>query len=202
MRKERAQYAGTWERRREIIDAALACFVEDGFVNVTMKDIRVRSGASNGSIYHHFKSKEQLAAAVYLEGITDYQQGLLSELVKNPGARDGIYAMVRYDLHWVKRNPAWTYYLFQMRHADFMQTAEKSILEKNKIFVSGIAKWFSDAVKSGKLRTLPPELYISLILGPCQEFARHWILRDRKADIESAIEEISKAAWNALKAAK
>ena len=82
MRKYRTQYAGTESRRKQIILTALACFVEMGFVDTTMEDIRVRSKSSNGSIYHHFKSKDQLAAAVYLEGIIDYQEGMAAELEK------------------------------------------------------------------------------------------------------------------------
>ena len=73
-------YKGTEERRREIIDAALACFTEAGFLATTMDDIRRRAEASNGSVYHHFKSKEQLAAAVYLTAISEYQVGLVKAL--------------------------------------------------------------------------------------------------------------------------
>jgi len=43
-----------------------------------MADIRVRARASIGSIYHHFRSKEQLAAALYVEGLRDYQEGAFS----------------------------------------------------------------------------------------------------------------------------
>jgi AcrR family transcriptional regulator len=79
MRKQHARNTGTVERRRQIIQAALSCFTAMGFANTTMEEIRIRSGASNGSIYHHFKNKDQLAVAVYLEGIIDYQSSLLNE---------------------------------------------------------------------------------------------------------------------------
>ena len=38
----------------------------------------MRARASIGSIYHHFRSKEQLAAALYVEGLRDYQEGAFS----------------------------------------------------------------------------------------------------------------------------
>lgn len=44
-------------RRREILDAALACFVENGLVATTIEEIRLAAGASIGSLYHHFASK-------------------------------------------------------------------------------------------------------------------------------------------------
>ena len=62
------QSVGVASRRQAILDAALACFTNKGFTETTMEDIRIRSGASTGSIYHHFSNKEMLARALYLEG--------------------------------------------------------------------------------------------------------------------------------------
>ena len=63
-RKAYARHRRSEKRQGKIIRAAQACFAEFGFANTTMEDIRRRSGASNGSIYHHFSSKEGLAAAI------------------------------------------------------------------------------------------------------------------------------------------
>ena len=63
-------------RRRAILEAALECFTSYGFAKTTMDDIRVQANASTGSLYHHFRSKEQLAAELYVEGIRYYEQGL------------------------------------------------------------------------------------------------------------------------------
>ena len=62
------QQARTATRRKEILQAALSCFSEQGFDATTVEQIRHRSGASTGSIYHHFKNKAHIAAALYLEG--------------------------------------------------------------------------------------------------------------------------------------
>ena len=183
----------------QIVLAALACFVEMGFVKTAIEDIRVRSKSSNGSIYHHFKSKDQLAAAVYLEGIIDYQDGMVAELEKSSGPREGIHSIVRYHLNWVKANPDWARFLFSMRYEDFMKSAEGAIEERNKVFAEGLSKRFKLHIKEGRLRRLSPVLYISLILGPCQEYARHWLAGLSGADLDFAINEIAEAAWQALR---
>jgi len=199
MGKQRARCPGTPGRRRQIIQAALACFTEAGFVGTTMEDIRARSGASNGSIYHHFKSKDQLAAAVYVEGISDYQDGMITELRKHPEAREGIYAIVSYHLKWVISHPEWAGYLFQMRHAGFMSGSKESMDLKNKNFAGEIWACFSRHIKEGTLRDLPMDLYISLILGPCQEYVRLWLSRPESTDPGTAAAEIAEAAWQALR---
>ncbi len=202
MRKRRGPSRGTAERRRAIVEAALACFTEVGFLDTTMQDIRRRSGASNGSIYHHFKSKEQLAAAVYLQGIADYQAGLGARLGRSASARAGVEAIVRYHLEWVAARADWARYLFRMRHAEFMALAEGSIAQANREFAGALGDFFHRHVETGALRRLPPELYLSLILGPCQELARLWLLEKRPIDLGRAAGELSAAAWQALRGRK
>jgi len=195
----RSTYAGTSKRQSQIIQAALACFSEFGFSQTTMEDIRRRSGASNGSIYHHFKSKEQLAAAVYVEGIANYQSGLLSEIDKNPNAREGIFAIVRFHLIWVMEHPDWARFLSQMRHAEFMASSETAIMDLNQKWVIKLNAWFARQIESGKIRKLSRELYISIIFGPCQEITRLWLQGIVSAKIENIINEIARAAWQALR---
>ncbi len=127
MKTKNSTHAGTAARRKEIIQAALACFTELGFTHTGMADIRRRSKASTGSIYHHFKSKQQLAAEVYIEGIRDYQEGFVSALEEQEHARDGIFAVVNYHLKWVEKNPEWAVYLFQKRYAEFMGSTEGEV---------------------------------------------------------------------------
>src|SRR5215470_14374357 len=73
----RVRSAASERRRKSILDAALACFLERGVAATTTEEIRDRSGASIGSIYHHFGDKEGLAGALYVEGIRSYQEGFL-----------------------------------------------------------------------------------------------------------------------------
>jgi AcrR family transcriptional regulator len=201
MKQKRVLYNGTESKRHQIIKAALGCFVDTGFVNTTMEDIRVRSKFSNGSIYHHFKSKDQLAAAVYLEGIIDYQRGLIDSLSKHSDARGGIFAIVEYHLKWIKNNRLWAQYLFSMRHAEFMKTSEDLIEQSNRGLENELSKWYKKMIMKGELRRLPSKIFISLILGPSQEYARLWLAGKQSSEkLDAAITELSEAAWNSLRA--
>jgi AcrR family transcriptional regulator len=51
-------------RRRQIMDAAIACFARDGFHRTTMQDIVTATGLSAGAIYRYFRSKEDIVAAI------------------------------------------------------------------------------------------------------------------------------------------
>jgi TetR/AcrR family transcriptional regulator, transcriptional repressor of aconitase len=54
-------------RRRQIMDAAIACFAREGFHRTTMQDIVTETGLSAGAIYRYFRSKEDIVAAIAAE---------------------------------------------------------------------------------------------------------------------------------------
>lgn len=198
--KERVRQARSGPRRQEIIQAALSCFVEHGYADTTMKDIRLRSKASNGSIYHHFKSKEQLAAAVYLEGILDYQAGLLAKLEQSTGAKKGITTVIKYHLTWVSENPDWARYLLHMGHTEPADIFKESINANNMVFFQRILAWLTPHMEGGTLKRLPMEICLPLLMAPCYEFGHLWLAGLTQTNIASAVKMLADAAWSALKA--
>ncbi len=189
----------TKKRRKEIIDAALLCFNELGYNNTGMADICQRAHASIGSIYHHFKSKEQLAAEIYLEGIRDYQAGYIKALEKETDAEKGIFSIFDYHLKWVDSNKDWSSYLFQMRHAEFMKPIEEEFAEMNTGFMGQVAGWFRKQIENKCIRRLPADLYSPILMGPCQEFTRMYLSGHIKISIDTAARELARSAWRSLK---
>lgn len=200
MKARKGTHTGTDSRRSTIIRAALACFSEIGFSETSMADIREHSKASTGSIYHHFKSKEQLASRVYLEGIRDYQACLMAALKDKQGAKEGICALVEHHLKWVRDNGEWSRYLFQKRHFAFMSDTEEEIASLNRELMRHTGGWFSEHVKTGTLRDLPSDICMSIILGPSMEFTRQYLSGHTRTTMELAMVHLCEAAWQALKA--
>ncbi|PPG10663.1 TetR family transcriptional regulator [Rathayibacter sp. AY1F3] len=52
------------QRRKEILDAAMAVFGEHGYANGSLADIAERVGMTHAGVLHHFGSKEQLLIAL------------------------------------------------------------------------------------------------------------------------------------------
>ena len=199
MKKLNTRHGATKEKKRQIVQAALACFTEKGYSETRIADICTRCNANTGSIYHHFKSKELLAAQVYLEGIRDYQAGFLGVLEGQEEAREGIFSLVRYHLEWVEKNPHWARFLIQKRHAEFMGAAADRFNELNRAFMEGCADWFGPHISAGRLRALPREVFVSVLLGPCQEYSRLMVSGVVGTLDQEDIEALGLAAWKALR---
>jgi AcrR family transcriptional regulator len=67
-------------RRRDILEAALACFAENGFHQTGMADIVQRSGMSHGAVYGYFASKDDI-----IEALADDRRQ--TEMILNAAAR-------------------------------------------------------------------------------------------------------------------
>jgi len=59
------RHAPAEQRRAQIVEAAFSCFAEKGYHATTMDDIVRTSGLSKGSLYWHFRSKEDVFLAVF-----------------------------------------------------------------------------------------------------------------------------------------
>lgn len=194
-RKSQARGA---RRRDEILQAALACFTAHGLENTTIEMIRDRSGASIGSLYHHFGGKEQIATTLYLQGLREYAEALMAALDKTEDARSGIAAMVHSYIDWVTQNPDWARFIFSARGRVIQGEAAASLREDNRRQFMALKVWLQPHIERGILRELPQEIYHALVNGPVQDYCRHWLAgRIRHSPLEWK-ETFAEAAWRSV----
>jgi len=85
----------TEENQRRIEAAALELFTTQGFHGTNNRDIAQKIGASTGTIYTYFSSKEAIFASLaqkYRSHLNEWREQALGK-VKNPLSKDGIKAM-------------------------------------------------------------------------------------------------------------
>lgn len=76
------------ERRRQILEAALAVFAEKGFNAANVSDVAARAGVSQGGIYWYFESKEDLLIQALRSFFDDFGRGTLDAVAQCPTAAD------------------------------------------------------------------------------------------------------------------
>jgi AcrR family transcriptional regulator len=193
-----SKHSTTPKRTSDIIQAALMCFTEIGYNSTSMSDICTRANASIGSIYHHFKSKEQLAASVYLEGIEVYQLGMLEIINKEVDAKNGISSIITYHFQWILKNPDWALFLFQKRHSFNTIEIENQLNTLNIKFTNEISEWFKIHILSGEVHQFSFDLIFSLLFGPSLEYTRFYLSNKGSKKIDDAIKSLINAALSSL----
>jgi AcrR family transcriptional regulator len=193
-----SQQRNSEQRRHEILDAALECFSSKGFGATTMADIRELAGASTGSIYHHFKSKEQLAAELYLEGMRESQQHGLAALLAHETTEHGVHALINAYLDWVGEHRKLAAFLFAMRNAEFLTAVEQDLDQIQREVIEAATDWFRSRMLSGELPNLSPDLLRAILYGPAAHFAREWAASQADVGLELAKRKLARAVWHAL----
>jgi AcrR family transcriptional regulator len=81
------------ERRRQILEAALAVFTQKGFHTANVSDVAAEAGVSQGTIYWYFDSKDELFAAALLSFFEGFGQGTTAALAHCQTATDKLRAL-------------------------------------------------------------------------------------------------------------
>jgi AcrR family transcriptional regulator len=94
------RWAKTDATQRRILDAATEVFATRGFTAATMADVVTASGASIGSIYHHFGGKSELFFAIFeqMADAVDRRIDAAMQLAGPAGSREADRRRV-FELH-------------------------------------------------------------------------------------------------------
>ncbi|MBS0207858.1 MAG: TetR/AcrR family transcriptional regulator [Planctomycetes bacterium] len=188
----------TSKRRRSILDASLRCFLRHGVEAATIEQIRDASGASSGSIYHHFGSKQAIAVALYVEGMEELAELYRAAMQGQTSLEAGLRAIVRSYFQWVVKNRDWAMYLLRVATADLSADDAAHVDELNRRTRQALSAWLCPFAERGELIDVPDDLYTSLVFGPLTHFARHWLAGRLKIDPAVAARHFATTVWLSL----
>lgn len=186
---------GTSER---IVSAALPVFADRGWTGASMAAIRRAAGVSNGSLYHHFGSRAELAARLLVDGMTDAQQAVVGVLAQAGSAEQGVREVVRAQLVWVEESAGLARLLYADLPDEVLLAAEPAFSEHNRRYVDLVGDWLRGHAQQHTVIDAPFGVAHALWLGPAQEFARHWLRGRSKLRPAAAAPALADGAWRAL----
>lgn len=187
-------------RKDSILQAALKCFTQHGVEATTIEMIREASGASIGSLYHHFGNRERIIGALYLEGLKRYGQQLNEALASQTSTEQRLRAVVYGYLGWIADNPDWARFLFSSRGQVEAGPLADELKSANASHMSRMAALGEALEQRGEIRPIPAQCLPALITGPAQEVARNWLAGKMAGDLREYAPALAEAAWRSVKA--
>jgi AcrR family transcriptional regulator len=186
--------------RDDLLTAGLAVFDRDGFEGATVAAIRALARASNGSFFHFFGSKKELAGTLFLEILQRYHAAVLAALDPSANAPDGIGRLIRAHLNWVVSNRREARYLFEISRSEWSEPVRDAQRAQNARLADGIECWRAPLVARGELLPMTPVLFLSQIIGPAQIFCRAYLSGRDRADPRLQADTLIGCAVRALTA--
>lgn len=190
--------AKTTEKKQQIIKTALEIFDQHGVENTTIEMICTATNTSIGSLYHHFGSKEGLAAKVYLTGLQQFSKSLLDALQHCTTAKEAVFCVVETNVDWMDQNRKWAKFIFE--HGKIIQqTQQQEVLSASIMSMEQqFEVLFSNMPDRQIIAAWPKEMISALLIGAVHDYARHWLKKECVDEFLSLKPYFAQAAWQSL----
>jgi AcrR family transcriptional regulator len=148
------------EKEKQILAAALQLFVAFGFHGTPTSKIAAQAGVSNGTLFHYYKTKEELVIALY----NDIKADLGAYLSAQMGGQDSLETRFKksffHSLYWALDNQEKFYYIQQFHFSPHLaKISPEVIAEQSRVHLQLIA----EGIGAKLLKPLPVELLFTLV---------------------------------------
>lgn len=186
------------DARSALLDAAMALFLEKGFDDTAMEQVRQQAGVSNGSLYHHFPTKNHLARALYEQTLHAYHAAMLEVIRADPEAEVGVRGLVGAHMSWVADNPRGARVLHELRRTTAISGAEPDWGALNAEAFRALHRWCKARMDAGEMRALPFPVWIALVFAPMLALTPQWTRPGGPRLSPELRQAMGDAAWNAV----
>lgn len=175
------------QRRQAILEAARTLFLAKGYRATSIAEIRAASGATTGSIYHAFGSKQGIALALLQDALSAWQVAS-EEAQQSSRIEDVIRSTVEGLIRWAVSDPAAFRLLDHLRSVGEDGHAGSEVLDLLERGRRASREVLKEHADRGEIKIDDAALAQALILGPTYEYLRslphgdHWHIPRRHID--------------------
>jgi AcrR family transcriptional regulator len=148
------------DKRKAILDAALTLFTERGFHGTPTSLIAQEAGVATGTLFHYFKTKEELIESLYLD-IKKEAGTVLRDAGESQGDwREKLDNLIVEYAEWGLKNAQKIHFMQQFCYSPFISKAAHEEGVSNFLF---LIDQIALGIKEGAIRDYPPEIVLSII---------------------------------------
>ncbi|MFC9839242.1 TetR/AcrR family transcriptional regulator [Rhodococcus sp. NPDC127530] len=169
--------------RSRLLATARELLARGGSPSVGLTELSKASGVSNGSIYHHFGSKDGVLAAVLIDAVSIYQQEAKALLDQHRDDLEAaVGAIVRHRLFWARSNAPLARLLLEEREFVVAPAWRDQLKALNDEFRAHSRQWLDHQTALGNLPAIPISLAHPIVFAPAEEIARLWLRGQLEGD--------------------
>jgi AcrR family transcriptional regulator len=179
--------------RDRIERAAIHLFVEKGVADTTVRDIATALKMSEGALYRHFASKEQLVWQVFERHYVEFAGRLLTLAETETTTRGKLAAMIRGFCRAHDENPELFRFLLFVQHGQLSRLAPDTPTP-----VEAVRMVIAAGVASGEIPAQSADLATALVFGVVLQPVQFVAYGRLPSDMASMSERLVAAAWAAV----
>lgn len=158
---------------RQILDAAASLFAERHYHQVRMDDLASRAGVAKGTLYGHFKDKEDLYHALIVDGLTRLLRRFEESLQGLDSPEAKVHAFAREGVQFFGRH---AYFLELTQRAEVFREGEAGapLREVRNRLLALLRGVMAELCATGRYLIEDHELAVLVLLGMTREVIRFY----------------------------
>jgi len=147
-------------KREQILNSALGLFVELGFHGTPTIKIAQKAKVSNGTLFHYFKTKDELIIELYITIKNDLNDFLKAQFQDDDSIQGKFQKIFTLGIQWALNNPEkFSYIQLVLSTPNISVIPEPILKEQSKMHKDLI----EDALIKGIIKKIPNELIESFM---------------------------------------
>lgn len=166
-------------KRDAIVAAAAELFAEKGFSETTASEVAERAQVAQGTLFYHFKTKENILLEVFESIMTRYLSGMEAAVEKADNGLAAVEAVLAFQFAFVEENSR----VFLVVLRDFppfmvqSDSPQKKKVQRRLAAVSDVLRTILErGCRDGSIRDLSIEPTVQLLRGLTSGLIRHRLL--------------------------
>ena len=152
---------GVLDTKEKIKGTAMRLFVEQGVAETSIRVIAQNAGVSQGAMYNHYASKDELVWDLFATNFSEIGQELRHRAREHDQIEDKLRAMIRCLFDLFERDWVLLAYVFFTRNQMLRKASCTDLMYPYMVFRTVI----SESIKRNELPEQDPDVAASLLIG-------------------------------------
>ena len=162
-------------RPQELLDAALALFVEKGFAATRSEEVAARAGVAKGTLYRYYPSKDELFKAMVRDNLSVHIAESTALAAQYQGSIAELLSQMM-QAWWAKvghGNAGVVCKIMMVEARNFPELARfyvEEVIQPSQALIGGLIE---RGIRTGEFRAVPVEATVHMLIAPMLHMLLH-----------------------------
>jgi AcrR family transcriptional regulator len=181
--------------KKRISNSALSLFIKKGIKGTTTREIAQKARVAEGTIYKHFKSKNDLALELFVNCMDLFTNRLRESISSYVDPKDKLRALIKAFFDFAKKKPKAYSYIMIGHYTELSKIPIEKLKPKDIL-----TEVIQEGIEKGEFRRINKDIGAALIIGMIVRtilFLDIGIIEQKYDDV---IHEVTEASFRVLDA--
>ncbi len=182
--------------KKLIFESAILVFSECGYNGAAMDEIASRAGVAKGTLYYHFKSKEDIFKFIINEGMNVMSEETEAAITLEENPIEKLKVLCRVELTLAYKNRDFFKVLMSQLWGE--QVRQYELREVIHNYIQNLEQYIKDAMDGGYIKKGETSFIAYTLFGTLCSASIYEMINKEKAEVEVVIDSLVKYILNGI----